>query len=658
MVAVQISIKELRMKITTKYLVLLSIIAAGILGAVSIGHAQLASGQGAPVFSLKDTAGRFFDLSQMKDRTLIIIYFFDVDSRPSQEGLLTLNQIAEEHKYSDLTVLAITHSSREKIDRFTDRSNLTFPVILDSSNVSTLYGAKIVLPTVCVVGPDLKVLDYFQGGGKATEIMLVRLAERELQRRRMDLAEALSEEAIARNPENFEAKTVKGYAALKGGNTKKAKKVFQELSRTGGQTGIVGNEGLAAVYVKEGRTEEALELAKEVERKAPQRSYANVLKGDLFYSQGKIKEAKTEYQKASEKKGGEIYHKALGHNQLGRMYADAGQYTKARDSYDQAVAIDPFWVEGTTNKGRTFEKEGKWDKALESYRKGLRLDKKDTFAAVLAKRAQQMLELQKNTERKKRIDRLVKDLAARFRSQEEEISPEGEDSWTSRPMILSFTDFQEKGGLSERDGFSAVLIAHLTDSLNASGRVQVVERALVERLLEELNLGSSELADPATTLKLGRILAAKLVGTGSLYHLPEGTLMSFRIIDTETSAIPKVLNKQFSSQVSLEKELYLLNRDILHTIISRYPLRGFVVQASGNQVIINLGSKNGVVLGTKFEILEEQEPINYKGKKLQKKPKSVAEIEITQVEPDLCYAKILKRQRAINSDDKVQEKIE
>jgi hypothetical protein len=83
-----------------------------------------------------------------------------------------------------------------------------------------------------------------------------------------------------------------------------------------------------------------------------------------------------------------------------------------------------------------------------------------------------------------------------------------------------------------------------------------------------------------------------------------------------------------------------------------------VVQASGDQVIINLGSKHGVVLGTKFEILEEQPPINYKGKMLQVNPKSVAEIEVTQIEPDLCYAKIIQRKRALNSDDKIREKIE
>jgi len=63
-------------------------------------------------------------------------------------------------------------------------------------------------------------------------------------------------------------------------------------------------------------------------------------------------------------------------------------------------------------------------------------------------------------------------------------------------------------------------------------------------------------------------------------------------------------------------------------------------------------------LGTKFEVLEEQKPIKYKGKLLRSSPKSFAQIEIVRVEPDLCYARILKQERPLKSDDKVREKIE
>jgi hypothetical protein len=397
-------------------------------------------------------------------------------------------------------------------------------------------------------------------------------------------------------------------------------------------------------------------MAAVVEQKAPDRAYVNVVKGDLLFRQGDRKAAEAEYKKAANKPGGESFQKATAYNQLGRFHATKGNYEGARQLYDQAIELDPYYVEATSNKGITYEKEGRWDEALKAYQRVLTLDKKDAFAAVLAKRAQNMLFAQKDIAEKERLDKLVKDLAARYRSQKKSRS-KVKDTWTSRPMVLSFVDFQEKGGLAERDGLSMVLTTQLGEQLNASGRVQVVERVLVERLLEELNLGSSDLADPETALQLGKVLAAKVIGTGSLFHLPDGTLLSLRLIDTETTAIPKVVTRQLGSQADLGKELHSLNREILRAIIQEYPLQGYVMQTTGNEVMINLGSKQGVVLGTKFEVVEEQEPIKYKGKTLRSLPKPFAQIEVVRVEPDLSHARILNQERALKRDDKIKEKI-
>lgn len=644
------------MRLVSKLVISTAILMAVTTVGIGFCHAQLTSGQIAPIFSSKDFKGKVYDLSQMKDHPMIILYFFDVESRPSQSGLLSLDRLAKQYKDADVIAWGITRSSKEKVKNFVDMTNPSFPILIDKTHVSELYQARLVLPTVCIIGPEVKVLDYFQGGGKTTEVMLLRLAERELQRNQIILAKAISQNIENNNPKNLKAKTIQGYAALREGNLSEAEKTFSDLSKIKGEGEVLGKEGLIAVYAKKGQAEKTLALAKEVEQKAPDRAYVHVLKGDILYGQGKKKEAEAEYRKAVQKKSAEPYQKSLAYNQYGRFQASLGKYQKARELYDQAIDIDPYYIEATSNKGITYEKQGKWDKALEAYRQALILDKKDTFAAVLAKKAQEMLALQKNTAQKKRIDKLVKELAARYRSQKK-LWHRAEDTWTSRPMILSFIDFQERGGLAERDGFSTVITSRLASQLNASGRLQVVERILIERLLEELNLGSSDLADPETALKLGKVLAAKVIGTGSLYYLPNGTLLSLRLIDTETSSIPKVVTKQLSSGASLKKELNRLNREILKTIIVKYPLQGYVVQAAEDQVMINLGSKQGVVLGTKFEVLEEQKPIKYKGKLLRSSPKPFAQIEIVRVEPDLCYARILKQGRPIKSDDKVREKI-
>jgi tetratricopeptide (TPR) repeat protein len=645
------------MKTSIKSPIFLWMMILGILWGGEVCYGQISPGQIAPVFSLQDLKGQTHDLSRMKKEPMVILYFFDVDSRPSQEGLLNLNLLAKQYEEAKLTVWALTTSSPEKVAPFAAKAGLVFPILPDRAQVSTLYHAKVVLPTVCLVGPDLKVLDYFQGGGKTTERMLVRLAERQLQQKQTRMAKAITVQVAKKNPQNLKAKAVKGYAALKEENLKEAEEEFKELAQKGKEGEVLGKEGLAAVYARKGQTERAIQLAQEVEQKAPQRSFVHVIKGDLLYAQDKKKEAEAEYQAAIRKETAEPYQDSLRFNQMGRFLASVGKYPQAREFYDQAVTIDPYYIEGTTNKGFTYEKEGKWDKALEAYRQSLALTPNDSFTAALTKRAQEMVEIQKDAERKKRIDQLVKDLAARYRSQKKTQSA-AEDSWTSPPMVLSFVDFQEKGGLAERDGFSTVLMAQLADHLNSSGRVRVVERVLIDRLLEELNLGSSDLANPETALKLGKVLAAKLIGTGSLYYLPQGTLLSLRLIDTETSAIPQVTTKQLGSQTALEKELFNLNREILKTVILKYPLRGYLVKVTGDQVMINLGSKQGVVTGTKFDVLEETEPIKYKGEMLQSTPQAVAQVEVGRVEPDLCFARVLKQEKTLRADAKVQEKIE
>jgi len=170
------------------------LIAAVSLAAAGAAFGTIGKGLTAPALFLKDAAGKSYDLSAEKRRPMTILYFFDADSRPSLEGLLTLNQVAKGSKGGGLTVWAITTSAREKANGFARKAGVSFPVLIDEGGkVSDAYGARVILPSVCVVGPGGTVLDSFQGGGKATEAMLVRVAERSLQRKENALASALGD---------------------------------------------------------------------------------------------------------------------------------------------------------------------------------------------------------------------------------------------------------------------------------------------------------------------------------------------------------------------------------------------------------------------------------------------------------------------------------
>ncbi len=606
----------------------------------------LSVGQQAPGFNLIDTQGQTFGLFQFKDRPMTILYFFDVDSQSSQEGLLSLAHLVKQYPDIDMEVLGITLSVKDRAVDFVAKTQPGFPVLLDDLGMSDQYNARKILPSIYILGPGFKVLEVIQGGGKATEVMLMRLAERTLQRNKTKLAQTVSEQLIQKDPENLDAINLNGYAAMKEGNLDLAEKTFLELVEKKGQGEVLGKEGLVMVYARKGEDKKALALAKEVEEMAPERAFIHVVRGDVLYRHGNRAEAAAEYQKAVAKREADLYQKALALNQLGRIEADKGNYQKARQLYDQAVEIDPYYVEALTNKGISYEKEGRWEDALLANRKALAIEKQDTFASVLARNAEKMLNLEKDNQQNERIDSLVRELTERYQNQRK-TSPEDEDSWTSGPMVMTFIDFQEKGGLAEQDGLATVLSTQLGDLLDSSGRVKVVERALVSRILAELNIGTSALADSTTALQVGRILAAKLIATGSLFYLPEKTLLTLRLVDTETSAIQKVFTLDLEPQTSLDQELFRLNRGILSTVMQKYPLQGYVVENTNEQLLINLGEKQGVVQGTTFDVLEESAPKTYQQKILRGSAKVIGQIEIGKVESDLSYARIVVS-RAVN----------
>ncbi len=434
----------------------------------------------APSFTLADVQGKKYDLTSMKASSMTIVYFFNPASQSSVEGLISLDQIAKKYKKADLNVLAVTTSPKDKAEEFVKSSKLSFPVLIDNAKVSEAYDAKNILPTVCIIGPGQKVIDSFQGGGKTTSVMLGRLAERKLQQRQMDLAEALSDTAIKKTPDDPKALMTKGYAALRTGRTAEAEKIFSGLSKANGISLVYGKEGLAAVYAKKGDSARALKLAEEVEKIAPERTYASIIKADVLYSKNKKAEARAEYANATQKKEGESFQKALAYNKLGRLYAGAKDYKGSRELYDKAVELDPYYVEAMANKGVTYEKEGNLDKAIASYKEGEAAIKGDAYTKILAARATEMVKLQKDAERMERINKYVDDLVKQFKEQKKADKKTPKDEWTTPITTLAFVDFEEKGELGERDGISTVLTTDLADKLNGSGRVKVVSGSKME----------------------------------------------------------------------------------------------------------------------------------------------------------------------------------
>lgn len=644
------------MKVYSILVVLLTVAVTAVGLLPGIGHGAFQTGSQVPVFTLRDINGKTYPLSGMKNKAMTILYFFDADSRPSIEGLLSLDQLAKQYRDADLTVWAITQSSKNKVAAFNDSTQTVFPVLLDTAGVSDMYDAQRVLPTVCIIGPQLKMLDLFQGGGKTTQVMLVRLAERNLQRKKPAVARAISETVEKSDPGNAQARTVKGYAAIQEGKLDEAEQTFYTLSKEKGSSAILGKEGLAQVYEKKGQTEKSNQLAQEVAAQTGDRPLVYVIKGNQLYQQNNKKSAESAYREGTQKHGGAPFQRAVAYNQLGRLYAQRGDYAKSRDLYDQAVSIDPYYIEATSNKGLTYAHEGRWDKALEVYRQAEAIDKNDPFVRALAENAMRMLMIKKDEIKQQEMAVAINKVVARYRQNQVDAFPI-DDPWTSRPTRVAFFDISESGGLSQRAGFAGLLKDYLARQMGASGRVHVVDSLIVDGVIEALKLDRASLADDDIRMRLSRAMQASLMIKGSVYQLPSGPLCNLKMLNPDDARPIELIDYQFTAGIHLRKDLNQINRQLLTRIMEKYPLQAFVVEVTGNQVLLNLGSLQGVVEGTIFDVVVEKPPIIYKGKQLIPEPGVVAKVNVVRSDDDFSYGHIKDQRRPIKTDDKLRENI-
>jgi TolB-like protein len=84
-------------------------------------------------------------------------------------------------------------------------------------------------------------------------------------------------------------------------------------------------------------------------------------------------------------------------------------------------------------------------------------------------------------------------------------------------------------------GLAAMTISELA----VNPGVRVVERAQIQQILQEQDLGRSDRVDPQTALRVGRLLNAKYMVTGTIYDVRGDFRIDARLFNVETTQIIK-----------------------------------------------------------------------------------------------------------------------
>jgi hypothetical protein len=89
--------------------------------------------------------------------------------------------------------------------------------------------------------------------------------------------------------------------------------------------------------------------------------------------------------------------------------------------------------------------------------------------------------------------------------------------------------------------------ARIMEVLKSKGDYTVVERTRILRVLEELRLGSSALADEQTRLRVGKLVGARVMVFGGYLVIGGNMRLDLRLVEVETGKVLKAVQKTASS---------------------------------------------------------------------------------------------------------------
>ena len=208
---------------------------------------------------------------------------------------------------------------------------------------------------------------------------------------------------------------------------------------------------------------------------------------------------------------------------------------------------------------------------------------------------------------------------------------------------IAVLDFQLQGEGFETQDMGKMVAEWLVTGLVQSGRFNVVERSLLQKILKEQELPMYGIVDSKDAAKTGMIVGAKVVITGSVMKLRDYTEVSARLINVEDGAIIAAEKVKTDRTGKLED----LVSQMIDKIILDFPLEGYVVQRGGgeeiNTVIIDLGRTSGVRPGKRFLVYKEGKVIKHPktGEVLDVERVELGEVEVRDVKDKTAKAKIL-----------------
>ena len=172
---------------------------------------------------------------------------------------------------------------------------------------------------------------------------------------------------------------------------------------------------------------------------------------------------------------------------------------------------------------------------------------------------------------------------------------------------IAVLDFTLQGEGFETEDMGAIVAEWFITAFVKAGRFDVVERGMINKIVEEQKLAMSGILDDTTATQIGKLLGVQTIISGSVLKLQNILEINARIIDVETASIKAAENVKSTAAVRLQDLVVQMSEKI----IKNFPLQGYVVSKSEKRVFIDLGRYAGAKVGMQFVVYKEGEIIRH-----------------------------------------------
>ena len=604
---------------------------------------QFAKQEVCPDIKAADIHGNEVDLYTIleKERNLVILFFFSLDT--SEAIALKLRTLHTAYGGSEIEIVAIgLEDDRAALMAFAESLGIKYYVIPRETLQEAPWRGKVdVLPTTLFVAPlDRRIERVLRGVDQRNLNILTHVAEN-LYQQRNAAALKVAEEAVSAGEDPAAAREVKGHFLAADGQLDEAEAEFGAID---------SKSGLAKVAYERGDLDKAIALADQ----APGDGYAQTVKGQALLRTGQTEAAAATLESAAQQPASD-WQRAETVNALGRTVQQQGDTEAAIGKYQEAVALDPYHVVALSNEGAAYREMGELDKA-EAVLQRAAATRPDELSAMMLQQIQRELEEANDLKRAELVRTQIADLSERFQRLKNDPGAPDADDWTTRPLVLAFLPAPGQSPVFfERAGTGIALQREIEVRLQSDPRISIVERQMLDKLLQELNLGSSELASADTQRRLGQVLSASLLGFIDFAPAGSGPALYLRLVDTETTSIVFQTNTAVDERNPSTTVDAVLTR-LLDDVAANRELKGLIAEADNDSVIINLGARHGVADGMEFSVMVDGDPIEVGGRIIAHRQSPVAKLRVTEVQSEYAVCEVSYKKEGVTLEKEMKVK--